>query len=148
MRGNCLAKSIIYQASVNSETVTETYIGLTAKNFKTRFNSHTTSFRSSNLRKSTALSKYIWTLKDSNTNYNINWRIITSAEAFNNQTNRCNLCTTEKLYIIYNSDMATLNKRSELMSTCRHKAKHLLCNYKTNPLASLSYIYIYELLTI
>ena len=77
LRDNCLAKSLIYQASVNSETGTETYIGLTANNFKTRFNSHTASFRSNNLRKSTPLSKYIRTLKDSNTNCNINWKICT-----------------------------------------------------------------------
>ena len=78
---------------------------------------HTTSFRSNNLRNPTALSKHIWTLKDNNTNINISWTIITSAEAFNNQTNRCNYVPLKKLYIIYNSDMATLNKKSELMST-------------------------------
>ena len=86
---------------------------------------HTTSFRSNNLRNPTALSQHIWTLMDNTTNINISWKI-TSAEAFNNQTNRCNYVPLKKLYIIYNSDMATLDKKSELMSTRRHKDKYLL----------------------
>jgi hypothetical protein len=128
LQGNCLTKNVVYQASVNSEAGTETYIGLTANSFKTRYNNHKATFRSSHLRNSTALSKHVWELLDNNTNFNISWKIIRSADAFNNQGTRCNLCITEKLNIIYNSHMASLNKRSELMSCCRHKAKYLLCN--------------------
>ena len=47
-------------------------------------------------------------------------------ESYTNLTKRCNLCNTEEFYILYKPDMATLNKRNELVSTCRHKRKFLL----------------------
>ena len=34
-------KSIVYQATVESEDSTETYVGLTANEFKYRYNNHT-----------------------------------------------------------------------------------------------------------
>ena len=43
--GNCLQKSIIYQATINSNNEEKIYIGSTANTFKTRFNGHTNTFR-------------------------------------------------------------------------------------------------------
>ena len=45
LNGNCLQSSIIYQATVkrNDNDATETYIGLTENDFKTRFRNHTSS---------------------------------------------------------------------------------------------------------
>ena len=41
-------------------------------------------------------------------------------------TKRCNLCTTEKFFLISRPHMAILNKRNELVSTCRHRRKFIL----------------------
>ena len=64
--GNCLQSSVIYQATVTRKdnNTTETYIGLTENDFKTRYRNHTASFRHAKHRNSTELSKHIWTLKD------------------------------------------------------------------------------------
>ena len=45
--GNCLQSSVIYQATVKRKdnNTTETYIGLTENDFKTRYRNHTASFR-------------------------------------------------------------------------------------------------------
>ena len=45
--GNCLQPSVIYQATVirKDNNTTETYIGLTENDFKTRYRNHTASFR-------------------------------------------------------------------------------------------------------
>ncbi|CAH3035607.1 unnamed protein product, partial [Pocillopora meandrina] len=45
--GNCLQPSVIYQATVTRKdnNTTETYIGLTENDFKTRYRNHTPSFR-------------------------------------------------------------------------------------------------------
>jgi hypothetical protein len=126
LEGNCLATSMVYQATVTSDNDTQTYIGLTERTFKARYNNHTASFRNNNLRNSTELSKHIWYLKDNDRQYTISWKIIKHAKAFNNKGKRCNLCLCEKLYIIYHHNMASLNKRSELLATCRHQAKFLL----------------------
>ena len=44
----------------------------------------------------------------------------------------CSLCLNEKFHII-TSKKKLLNKRSELVSTCRHVNKFLLKNYKVVP---------------
>ena len=127
LSGKCLEKCLIYQASVASPNQhTETYIGLTETTFKTRFANHKQSFEKESMKNATELSKYIWTLKQKNLPYNIEWKIMGKARAYDNRTKRCNLCTLEKFFIIYHNKMATLNKRSELISTCRHKNKFLL----------------------
>ena len=41
---------------------------------------------------------------------------------------KCRLCKREKYYILFEPDGATLNKRSELYNTCRHRLKDLLNN--------------------
>ena len=41
---------------------------------------------------------------------------------------KCNLCLWEKYYIICRPNMATLNNRNELVSSCRHAKKFLLNN--------------------
>ena len=64
LEGQCLANNIVYQATITSNTTTETYVGL-ATNFKERYRNHTSSFRN-HKKKETELSKCIWTLKDAN----------------------------------------------------------------------------------
>jgi hypothetical protein len=131
MNGKCLTSSIIYQATVETANKKESYIGSTAGEFKTRFNNHTSSFRHSNKRSSTELSKYIWSLKDANTTYTLKWNIISKAYACKNGNSTCGLCLTEKYYIICQPLMATLNDRKALVSMCRHANKFLLSNYKS-----------------
>ena len=61
LNGNCLQSSLIYQATVTRKdnSTTETYIGLTENDFKTRYRNHTASFRHTNLRNSTELTASI-----------------------------------------------------------------------------------------
>ena len=75
-------------------------------------------FRSSS---STTLSSYIWDLKDLDLNYDISWCVIDRGKPSNPVTRRCNLCIKEKFHIIFQPEGASLNKRSELFSTCRHR---------------------------
>ena len=45
--------------------------------------------------------------------------------------NYCKLCLTQKFFIIKSlDDCNSLNKRSELVSKCRHQNMLLLCNLK------------------
>ena len=65
LNGNCLQSSVIYQATMkrNDNSTSETYIGLTENDLKTKDRNHTASFRHTKHRNSTKLSKHIWTLK-------------------------------------------------------------------------------------
>ena len=130
LQGKCLTSSVIYQATVNrlDNHQKETYIGLTEHPFKTRYYSHIHSFKKDSQRDATTLSQHIWSLKDNNKPYSIQWKIITRAKPYSTKSKKCNLCLTEKYYIICKTHMSSLNNRNELVSSCRHKRKHLLCN--------------------
>ena len=95
---------------------------------KRRYRNHTASFRHTKHRNSMELSKHVWSLKDNNIDYSISWRIISSSSSYNSPSKRCNLCLKEKFLIICRPNLSSLNKRKELVSSCRHRNKALLCN--------------------
>ena len=130
MNNNCLTDNVIYQATVTTNHSSDTYIGLTETSFKTRYRNHTMSFRHSKYRNQTELSKHIWNLKDACTDYQITWKILKRAHPYNSISKRCNLCLTEKYFIIHKPDMCTLNQRKDPIIACRHKNKHLLSGVK------------------
>jgi len=127
---NCLSTSLVYNAHVTTDedSTGKNYIGLTEGTFKQRYTQHKLSFQNRKYTNSTELSKYIWKLKDDKKNYVINWSIITSASSYNNMSKRCNLCLAEKLSIIKANKASLFNKRSELISKCRHENKYYLMN--------------------
>ena len=94
------------------------------------FQNHKSSFANANKRNNTELSKYIWYLKENLTKFNITWRILKHASSYNPISNRCNLCLWEKYFIICKPDLASLNKRNELISSCRQAGKYALKNFK------------------
>ena len=77
MNKSCFQSSVVYQATVtrNDNNTSETYIGLTETDFKTRHRNHTASFRHAKHKNSTELSKHIWTLKNDSIDYSISWRV-------------------------------------------------------------------------
>ena len=126
--GNCLKSAVIYQATVATEDnrPAETYVGLTENSFKTSSSNHKSSFRDPNKRLSTELSKHIWHLKDAKIGFSLTWKILKQAAPFNPASNRCNLCLWEKYCIISRADLVSLNKRNELVTSCRDARKFLL----------------------
>ena len=133
LNNNCLTTNIVYNAKVttNEDATGKNYIGSTEGTFKQRFTQHKLSFKNNKYSNSTELSKYIWQLKDNNTEYQIQWSIITAAQPYSNISRRCDLCASEKLHIIKSNSNNTLNKRSELISKCRHENKYYLINNNT-----------------
>lgn len=128
LNGKCLTPNVIYQATVECDRGKETYIGLTADQFKSRFRNHTASFKDKRKKNATELSKHIWNLKDNNIDFTLTWKIVARASPYSNTSKRCNLCLTEKYFIMCRPNTCTLNKRNELASACRHASKFLLKN--------------------
>ena len=126
LNGECMVDEVVYQATVTTENTTETYIGLTANNFKARYGNHQMSFRHEKRKSETELSKHIWQLKGENKEFKVTWKILAKAKPYTNITKRCDLCSTEKFFLTCRPHMATLNKRNELISTCRHRRKFIL----------------------
>ena len=127
MNGKCQDSGVIYKTTVKQETgYVNTYTGLTCNDFKTRWYAHTHSFNNIEA-KQTTLSSHIHKLKANKVNYDLEWEIIDHARPFNPVTGICALCTKEKYYIAKKPAWATLNKRSEMFASCRHKIRMLLC---------------------
>ena len=135
LSGKCRDHNLIYCANVN-ETEQDNgnnYIGLTEHTIKDRIYKHRNSFKYESKVNSTELSKHVWDLKKNGiTDPAIKWSIIDHAKPYINGSKRCHLCLTEKFHII-TSPLNLLNKRSELVSKCRHENKYHLSNYKAFP---------------
>ena len=121
-----------FGVAVRLQCSTRNIRSINYRRFKQRYTQHKLSFRNRNYSNSTELSKHIWTLKDSNTNYKIDWSILATAPAYSNKRKRCHLCLTEKLYLIKAKKPTLLNKRTELISKCRHENKFYLANFELN----------------
>ena len=129
LNNKCLTPCIVYRANVKSEGQVHTYIGLTEGTFKKRHANHKSSFSHEYLRLSSELSKKIWTLKDENKTFIISWDIIRKAQPRKPGQKTCSLCNYEKLAIVKelrSGNKNLLNKRSEIVSKCRHINKFLL----------------------
>ena len=134
LKGKCQDKNVIYLCNVKTQENEEgsNYIGLTENNFKDRWNQHKHTFKYENKANSIELSKHVWALKKNGIEPTLSWEIIDHAIPYKSGCKTCNLCLTEKYHII-TSKLKLLNKRSELVSTCRHVNKYLLKNIKPLP---------------
>ena len=128
LQGKCLAKNLVYQATVlnKSTSKTESYIGLTSTTFKARLANHTASIKNKKYEKSCKLAQHVHNLKDKNIEFNITWKIMCRASTFSPISKVCNLCVNEKMFILHYPNECTLNSRSELTFNCRHRTACLI----------------------
>lgn len=131
LEGNCQAECVVYRAAVTDQQTGEEmdYIGLTALPFKQRFANHQTSFRHERYEQRTELAKHVWAMKRKGADPATSWSILAKAPAYCAESKRCQLCLAEKLKIISWPKERRLNKRPELVSTCRHASQYLLKNF-------------------
>ena len=129
LEGKCLQTNVIYQATVTTETATETYVGL-ATNFKERYRNHKTSFRHSKRSNETQLSKYVWNLQNEKKTFQIKWKILKKCKPYSNVSKKCSLCLNEKFIIICKKELCSLNRRNELASSCPHRNRYVLGNFR------------------
>ena len=79
----------------------------------------------------TELSKEFWEIKKRNGTPKIIWNIIRICRSYNPNSKRCLLCLNEKYEIATYKGDNLLNKRTEIINTCRHRSKYKLANYDT-----------------
>ena len=125
---------IVCRADVTNNKTDEYkyYYGISNTLFKERYENHKTSFR--HISHLTASDRYYWKyyrkLVDKNAVPTIKFSIAKRVKG-NTFINNCNLCLSEKAFIIRNlDDVNMLNKRSEFISKCRHINKRLLNRVK------------------
>ena len=129
--GKCNTKTVVYRATVTTDRSKKTYIGSTENTFKIRFYGHKSDLSNPRYRSNTTLSNYVWSLKDRGEEPEVRWEIVKVCKPYKAGTRKCDLCLTEKYFILKEKGPDSLNKRSELMFTCPHKKKWKLVNVKT-----------------
>ena len=68
---------------------------------------------------------------EQNINVDISWEILGINQSYNTSTKLCMLFLNEKLAIAQHKQGNILNKRTEIISKCRHSNKHNFVNYET-----------------
>ena len=140
----CLTENLVYRGDLEftmpnprngqDEPKHCVYLGISKNSFKSRYGTHKSSFTHYDQRTSTRLAGKVWKLKEKNIPYRLKFSIVKQYPAYRKESKKCVLCIAERTHILFydvendNQDQQTelLNKRSELMSKCRHRASHLL----------------------
>ena len=130
LEGNCLIDSVVYRGNVTTPDIIDenNYIGLTENHFKGRERHHYHTFQNEGKKTTTALSSYFWQLKEKGTIPKVKYSVLQKSAPYTNGSKRCALCLAEKYHVIF-QPFKKLNRRSELVSKCRHENKYYLRNF-------------------
>ena len=127
LQEKCLSENTLYQADISSEnSQTKIYYGISETKFKTRYSNYKKSFNHEKHKNDTQLPNELWKIKASKEEPVLVWKIIGQC---NVNTKRCLLYLNEKLQIAIYRGNNTLNKRTEIISKCRHRNKYALAGY-------------------
>ena len=97
LKGDCLSENTLYAATISSNLPNynyKEYAGISTPPWKLRLGNHKMSFRKRKYAKC-EIAKEVWRIKDQGGDFNIEWRIIGHAPAFNPIAKKCNLCIAE-----------------------------------------------------
>ena len=130
--GECMTGNVMYEAKVSSSAEQyqeKDYVGITEPPWKGRLGNHNRDFTNQKYGNTTELSKEVWKIKNSGYVPRIKWKIVKQLPAYNPEIKKCLLCLGEKVEILERDNPNLLNKRSELVSKCRHRNKFMLNKY-------------------
>ena len=135
MRGACLTENILYYARISCDDETykpKLYKGICETTFKKRYANHKKSFNVEKNKNDTKLSTEYWKLANKKLHPRISWSIKGNYKSYNSNSKSCSLCLHEKLEIVNDPKEILLNKRSEVISQCRHRNKYTLKTLVSN----------------
>ena len=131
---NCLVNNIIYKAGSTSTYPNykeKIYFGRAETTLKLWYSNHQRSFKFLKYKTDTELSSEVWKMKSSGQTPVITWKIVRRCSPYNPNSKRCYLCLNEKMEIATYRGNNLLNKKTELISKCRHQNKYTLSKYDT-----------------
>ena len=132
LNGECLTGNMMYEGTISSSETNypnKFYVGISEPPFKKRYGNHERDCNNEECANTTELSKEVWKIKKKGFIPSITWRIIKQFPAYNPATKKCQLCIAEKMEILERDPENLLNKRSELISSCRHRNKFKISKY-------------------
>ena len=121
---------VVYEGTLSSNQPNykeKKYFGIAEESFKGRLYNHNLCFRNEFYKSDTELSKELWQMKMKNYSPKITWKIISLS--YNYRIRKCYLFLNEKLEITLSEGENLLNKKTELISKCRHQNKLMLLHH-------------------
>ena len=76
----------------------------------------------------TVLSEKVKELTNMNIENSVKLELLENRRPYSQNSGRCELCTAEKFYILYSNLENKLNRKTEVISKCRHKVKYKLAS--------------------
>ena len=70
------------------------------------------------------------TYKTKRKRFQIKWKILKKCKPYSNINKKCSLCLNEKFIIICKKELCSLNRRNELASSCPHRNRYVLGNFR------------------
>ena len=131
LQNACLDKDILYTAELSSNIPNygkKVYKGICSTTFKERLANHKKAFKNVTYENNTELSKEVWNIKRKGGEYVIKWSKDSNYQSYKPENKACSLCYQEKLAISLFEGDFLLNKKNEIISRCRHRAKFKLKN--------------------
>ena len=125
----CLTNNVQYKASItpNEENPkTKIYYDDCETAFKRKYANHKKTFNNIKYQTDTELSNEHWNITSANKTSSESWEILGTHKSYNESSKRC---LNEKLAIALHKDDNMLDKRSEIISKCRHRNKYMLASY-------------------
>ena len=120
LNGECLTQSLVYKTTSATSSNTGKY--------KTQYNNHAKSCRHREYMSETELSKHVWNLKDLGLDNNLLWEI--HKKGLHTNANVAIYVCRKKCPLFHADADTLLNKRTELISKCRHRNKFLMVNLR------------------
>ena len=126
--GKCMTSALVYHATIETDDGDiRTYTGCTDRKFKDRHYEHVGDMRDKERRKRTKLATHVWSKKDRGVGVkSIEWKILKKCYKYVAGGDKCDVCLSEKLAIMEDTDPRTLNRRTELMNKCLHRWRQKL----------------------
>ena len=103
-------------------------LGTSTGKFKTQYNNHAKFCRHREYMSETELSKHVWNLKDLGLDNNLLWEI--HKKGLHTNANVAIYVCRKKCPLFHADPDTLLNKRTELISKCRHRNKFLMVNLR------------------
>ena len=135
MNGKCLNNNILYTADLTCDLPnygTKRYMGICTTTFKLRYANHKKSFNHEVYKTDSELATEIWRLKNLQKQYDLKWNTYRAFSSYTPETQKCNLCMSEKVEIAIHEGNNLLNKRNEILSRCLHRKRFKLRTLTSN----------------
>ena len=101
LKGNCQVNDVVYKHDITKPSPKKVYLRLAVGEWRSRLYNHKLTFKNKKYSNKTTPPSYMWHLKSvSSEIHNLKWSVLRCVPPYSNISEKCLLCSYEKLEII------------------------------------------------